>query len=786
MEARKRELKDFYRTVDPQREKNVEPIFSKFAFEEISSAVMKKYGKIPSGWAGMVMPQNSNPEPESESRANGSASQKSRPPLPSLSKKPDLDALRPSNGPPPMFGIDEVPAAPPRPPPAAPGELELLKSKDSQLNKYRAMQKAGLPQAQVENCLVRDGIHPSSLYGDSVSTISPKRSSRRRSSSRSSKRNSSGKSKSMKPKAPVPPPFLREKAPPPAAVLSSRPSSPRGDDYAQPSAPPSKRSSKRSSKRRSKSRSPARAPPVAPPRNVAAVPPPRPPKAAPARAPTPAPKPQPAASSGPTLERPSGNDPAYDKYKKMQKAGLPQGAVENAMIRDGMDPCGLFGQQVMTVPYTEPDGGGGGGRPDPPPEMSRTRAPVLSIAIKPQPPSSKPPKPKAPIKKPEMKAPPVSRPAPPARFDSSSNFSDKRNMFKTGANDNSEPPPQGGTQGRSKGPASSILARQKLMGGIFGGATAKPATERPPKGTGQKSSALLEKQKALGGLFGGGGNAAPKKEVKAFKWAVPTAESAAANAVAAQSAQGARPPNPMMGGSSSTAEPAKKWATPTAESAAANATAAQSSRPVNPMMAATSSAPVAAAPPAGPPPGGDAGTTYIEMWSDDYNHPYWFNPLTGESLWKKPAGWKPPAASGPVVYEATPPPPKQPTKQETRGRSSRKGRASQAKGRSSSATKGRRGSSQATKGRRSGRDKKIRAPKARPPPSRGQSMLGSYVMAAYDFEPADRSNKSEMTLTYGDVIKVTEQGMDGWWEGQRQSDRAVGLFPASYVVPWTQ
>lgn len=43
-----------------------------------------------------------------------------------------------------------------------------------------------------------------------------------------------------------------------------------------------------------------------------------------AAAPTPAPAPSPAA------------DPKFDKYTRMQKAGLPEGAIRNAMVRDGM------------------------------------------------------------------------------------------------------------------------------------------------------------------------------------------------------------------------------------------------------------------------------------------------------------------------------------------------------------------------------------------------------------------------------------------------------------------
>eukprot|EP00924_Labyrinthula_sp_SR-Ha-C_P009083 maker-scaffold_2-augustus-gene-12.61-mRNA-1 protein AED:0.00 eAED:0.00 QI:78/1/1/1/0/1/2/376/615 len=43
------------------------------------------------------------------------------------------------------------------------------------------------------------------------------------------------------------------------------------------------------------------------------------------------------------------NDPRIQKYEKMKKTGLPQGAVENGMIRDGVDPATLY-DELITDP----------------------------------------------------------------------------------------------------------------------------------------------------------------------------------------------------------------------------------------------------------------------------------------------------------------------------------------------------------------------------------------------------------------------------------------------------
>ena len=46
------ELQRFYREVDPDREKNAEPLFERFVFREIVDAITMKYGRIPVEWEG--------------------------------------------------------------------------------------------------------------------------------------------------------------------------------------------------------------------------------------------------------------------------------------------------------------------------------------------------------------------------------------------------------------------------------------------------------------------------------------------------------------------------------------------------------------------------------------------------------------------------------------------------------------------------------------------------------------------------------------------------------------
>ena len=52
-EKMRNQLKDFYRTMDPAREKNVDPLFQMFSIAEILRAVHYRYGQMPAGWEEM-------------------------------------------------------------------------------------------------------------------------------------------------------------------------------------------------------------------------------------------------------------------------------------------------------------------------------------------------------------------------------------------------------------------------------------------------------------------------------------------------------------------------------------------------------------------------------------------------------------------------------------------------------------------------------------------------------------------------------------------------------------
>ena len=94
-------------------------------------------------------------------------------------------------------------------------------------------------------------------------------------------------------------------------------------------------------------------------KQAAAPPPPPVVSAAPAVAAAPAPPPAPRAAPAPAPPpAPSGGDPKLKKYEMMLKMHLPQGAVEQKMRAEGVDPALLFGAG---------GGGGGGGAPAAPP-----------------------------------------------------------------------------------------------------------------------------------------------------------------------------------------------------------------------------------------------------------------------------------------------------------------------------------------------------------------------------------------------------------------------------------
>ncbi|GBG27730.1 FERM and PDZ domain-containing protein 2 [Hondaea fermentalgiana] len=99
---------------------------------------------------------------------------------------------------------------------------------------------------------------------------------------------------------------------------------------------------------------------------------PAPPPAAPRRGMPPPPPPGPGAAAPPTAAGAAPPPPApgaslppgYEKYERMQKAGLPEGAILQAMSRDGVTPPPGFGGGAAPPPApAAPSSGGGGGGP---------------------------------------------------------------------------------------------------------------------------------------------------------------------------------------------------------------------------------------------------------------------------------------------------------------------------------------------------------------------------------------------------------------------------------------
>ena len=55
-----------------------------------------------------------------------------------------------------------------------------------------------------------------------------------------------------------------------------------------------------------------------------------------------------------TFKRLTEDDPNLEKYKKMKKCGLPQGAIENAMMREFIHPASIFGENALNDPKSKP------------------------------------------------------------------------------------------------------------------------------------------------------------------------------------------------------------------------------------------------------------------------------------------------------------------------------------------------------------------------------------------------------------------------------------------------
>jgi len=111
------ELQDFYRDIDEHKVKNVVPLFEKFSFREIVDAVDTKYGQLPPGWEKIVIlskkPKDPPPEPKSSTIAKVMKRMSFRPKLPVEESKPPPPRAKPVPPTPPVGGYNAKPPAPP-------------------------------------------------------------------------------------------------------------------------------------------------------------------------------------------------------------------------------------------------------------------------------------------------------------------------------------------------------------------------------------------------------------------------------------------------------------------------------------------------------------------------------------------------------------------------------------------------------------------------------------------------------------------------------------------------
>mmetsp|Transcript_5848 Transcript_5848/g.10219 ORF Transcript_5848/g.10219 Transcript_5848/m.10219 type:complete len:571 (+) Transcript_5848:197-1909(+) len=397
------QLQEFYRSLDPSKVKNVEPMFEKWSFEEISAAVKAKYGKVPSEW-------------ESFAGKAKRRESKARTLLRKMSGKQ-------KNKPAPTIAKPQKPV-PPAPPP-----------KNTKPSITAGSQKPGAT------------VPFSPIMANAAKEVKPAPPKPRPVSSRAPLQIPAGK---------PPPPSPSTK---PSMSKPTMPTPPK-----KPVAPPRKPSSKAEATSLSANKNALAgklgalhkpAAPAAPAasdlnanKNALAGKLGGLHKAPPAAA-------APAGGSG--LKKIPEDHADMGKYKRMQKSGLPQGAIENAMQRDGIDPSSLFGSSTVSAPplaggikkpYRDPNAapkpkpkaGGGGG-------LSLMEE--MKLRQNKRNGGGGPAKPAAPPRKPSKKAAPAS----------------------------------------SSGTASSIKSKQAALAGIFGGpapvkssspATSKPAAKKWP------------------------------------------------------------------------------------------------------------------------------------------------------------------------------------------------------------------------------------------------------------------------------------------------------------------
>jgi len=228
-----------------------------------------------------------------------------------------------------------------------------------------------------------------------------------------------------------------------------------------------------------------------------------------------------------------------------------------------------------------------------------------------------------------------------------------------------------------------VAAKQKLLAGIFGG-------------PGPSSSA--------GG--GGGGGAAQSSKPGVKKWPkVATDGSAAPVKLSAEDTQAAANKLAALFGG----KPKET---------------AQVSKPVQQAKPARSESNVfaKAAPPKSAPPSAKSHEKWVELFSDEYKTPYWYNMTTGESTWVLPQG----------VTVLT--------------------------------------------------REEAEAQQRNSPSSRAEVINKDFATVQYDFVPSG-ANPDELHVIAGLTVKVLDQADDGWSTVQTEEEkRRFGLVPTSYLA----
>lgn len=479
-------LKAFYEKRDPSRVKNVEPMFLRWDEETILEAIQKKYNDIPSGWMsnGVVIGGEGRERMDSSDSESEIPSKKSTAPAggPPISPPPNTKNAPPP--PPPASAKPKIPdAASPKANLAADSKGEEEKARQELVHKAEEernkIAEEGRKKAQAE-------AKQQSIAKSSVDEPEEKPAGR--------KTGFFGFGRKTKP---------AEKTPPKQSSTAAA------------AVPPTIKEE------------PVKATTASPPVASKTESPPPAPKPEPPKADAPKPPAQAVPSGGGGggddggYKRPPRGSPELAKYERMKSAGLPQGAVENAMIRDGFHPAALFDD----------------------PQNNPVSAPKPVVA---------PPKP-APVEEAASNAiPSTPKPSPPPAAPSGGGGGNAAAIA-------AEKPPPGmslmeeikwkSAQKEKLAAAGGAPAAPSGSGGGAGGAagiskpTSPPASASKPAAPADAKpvSSLASRQAMLAGVLGGGGGggaSAPKKDAAppAKKWDKVSTEGGGSDTSAAASA----------------------------------------------------------------------------------------------------------------------------------------------------------------------------------------------------------------------------------------------------------